>query len=233
MNVICNLETHGLSSHRTNAIYHNIKQRCYNVNNASYKNYGGRGITMCSDWYNDYTEFYKWSVENGYSDELTIDRIDNDGNYEPNNCRWASKTEQAINRRVRSNSKTGITGVEYNERNGNYRALITVNKEKIDLGFYNTLKEASKVRRSAEKKYFNDENVTIKFEGRIKSGHHKNTMIKCNELNVCKDSILNMADFLISIGITNSKKRKTVASGICEQVHGRNETYFNLTFELL
>lgn len=76
-----------------------MKQRCNNPNNPKYPSYGGRGIKICEEWANDFEEFKSWSYENGYSDELSIDRVDNDGNYEPSNCKWSSPKEQCNNRR--------------------------------------------------------------------------------------------------------------------------------------
>lgn len=80
------------------SILKHMKQRCLNPNNSNYKNYGGRGISICNEWINNTTSFYLWALNNGYNDGLTIDRIDADGNYEPTNCRWITNKEQQRNR---------------------------------------------------------------------------------------------------------------------------------------
>lgn len=80
-------------------IFNGIKQRCYNKNNPSYKDYGERGIAVCDEWLNDFMSFYNWSIKNGYDDMLTIDRIDVNGNYEPSNCRWVDWEVQRNNKR--------------------------------------------------------------------------------------------------------------------------------------
>ena len=90
-------------------IWQKMKARCYRRNDARYGNYGGRGITVCEEWRSDFISFYNWSMANGYSDDLTIDRIDVDGNYEPNNCRWATQKQQANNRTSNINITIGNT----------------------------------------------------------------------------------------------------------------------------
>lgn len=114
-------KNHGLRKTRIYNIWSNMKDRCYNINNPNYKNYGGRGISVYRDWFLHFKSFYDWSVDNGYMDGLTIERINNDSGYCPNNCKWASRKEQSRNRRTNrfieyNNEK--MTVVEWAEKTG-------------------------------------------------------------------------------------------------------------------
>lgn len=101
---------HGKSNTRLHKTWQNMKTRCYNTRYDGYKNYGGRGIAVCDEWKDNFQAFYDWSMANGYDDTLTIDRIDVNGNYEPSNCRWATRKQQNQNtRRTRKYTINGVT----------------------------------------------------------------------------------------------------------------------------
>lgn len=90
---------HNLSYSRIYRIYNHIKQRCNNKQDSAYKNYGGRGIKICKEWEDNFINFYNWSIANGYEENLSIDRIDNNENYCPQNCRWVDMETQQNNKR--------------------------------------------------------------------------------------------------------------------------------------
>ena len=98
---------HKMSGTRIYETWQDMKRRCYNKQNVRYNRYGGRGIKVCEEWLNNFQSFYDWAISNGYSDDLTIDRIDNDGNYEPSNCRWSTVKEQCNNRSSNINITIG------------------------------------------------------------------------------------------------------------------------------
>lgn len=121
---------HGLfnTEKRLYGCWQDMKNRCYNKNRKKYKNYGMRGIAVCDEWKSDFQSFYEWAKNNGYQDNLTLDRIDVNGNYEPKNCRWATQKEQANNKTT--NHKIKINGVvknlsewlsDYNMSDSSYR----------------------------------------------------------------------------------------------------------------
>lgn len=97
---------HNLSTSRIYQIHENIKKRCNNPDNPAYKNYGGRGIEVCDEWQASFENFYKWAIANGYTDNLTLDRIENDGDYKPSNCRW-------VTMKVQQNNRTNNHRIEY------------------------------------------------------------------------------------------------------------------------
>ena len=101
--------THGMWGTRIYRIWKNMKTRCNNPNGKDWKDYGGRGITVCEEWQHNFQAFYDWSMANGYNDDLSIDRIDCDKGYSPDNCRWTDATTQANNKH--NNHLITINGV--------------------------------------------------------------------------------------------------------------------------
>lgn len=134
---------HNISRTKLYKKFYSMKARCYNKDNSEYKNYGARGIKICDEWLNNVKKFYDWALENGYKENLSIDRINNDGNYEPNNCRWANKSEQGANKRIvkRDIKYKGVYSLKNSKR---YMAQIKYNKKRVYLGMHNTEELAAK-----------------------------------------------------------------------------------------
>lgn len=106
-----NRGNHGLTNTKLYGVWHTMKSRCFNPNNKKYKNYGGRGITVCDEWRHDFQAFYDWAMSHGYEEGLTLDRVDNDRGYCPENCRWADWKTQANN--MRRTPRIVVNGVKY------------------------------------------------------------------------------------------------------------------------
>lgn len=131
-------KTHGGSSTRLYSVWQSIKKRCNDKKQNNYKNYGGRGIKICEEW-GDFSKFSEWAYENGYDDnapfgQCTIERIDNDGDYCPENCRWANMSEQAKNRRKCRKPNLWKPVVQIDEDGNKIRRYPSVRDAARDLG---------------------------------------------------------------------------------------------------
>lgn len=145
--------SHGLSGSPEYAVWNAMIQRCEKKNYSAYENYGGRGITVCSRWH----RFENFINDMGMrpSKSHTIERVDNDKGYSPENCIWADRVAQCINQRIRKDNKTGFKGVSYNERARKYYVKICVLGKQYHLGCYDKIEDAINARIAGEKKHFN------------------------------------------------------------------------------
>lgn len=148
------LTKHGKSRTKLYDVHQQMLARCYNPNSKNYEKYGKYGITVYDEWRdeNGFSNFYNWSMLNGYSEGLTIDRINTYGNYEPNNCRWADYETQNTNLKMLKNNKSGYRGCFYLKKYKKWLANISINNKSVHIGTYETLKECV----DARNKYIDD-----------------------------------------------------------------------------
>lgn len=137
-----------LDSKEYNA-WRNMKRRCLNPNTPNYNRYGGRKITICDEWINSYEQFLS-DVGRAPNPKDSLDRIDNDGNYEPSNVRWTSNTIQSINQGTSSKNTSGCKGVSWHKLAKKWRAYIQIHGEVIELGFFTDFNEAMCARKRGE-----------------------------------------------------------------------------------
>ena len=147
------VELHGMDGTPEYFSWVDMRRRCYNPKRPAYKDYGGRGIKVCDSWNNSFIAFFE---NMGYrpSENHTLDRIDNEGDYTPENCRWATKEVQSRNQRIYVNNKTGVKGVSWDEKGKRWISSIYNNKKAISLGRYTVFKDAVEARLDAEEKYW-------------------------------------------------------------------------------
>ena len=132
---------HALTNHPIFNLWHSMKDRCYGDDPQHKKYYKDRGIIVCDDWRDDFKAFYDWAITNGWEKGLQIDRIDNDGNYEPNNCRFVTPRQNALNkRRLNSRNTSGYEGVTWDKSRDKWLASIQIHGNTKTIGrFINKL----------------------------------------------------------------------------------------------
>lgn len=134
----------GLHNTKLYSVWSGMKKRCHNPKNFNFKNYGGRGVSVCDEWRNDFLSFYKWAIENGYKEGLAIDRIDNDRNYEPSNCRWVTPKVNGNNRRTSRH-------IEYNGRLYTIPELAELFSTKYEVFYSRLYREGFSIEKYIEK----------------------------------------------------------------------------------
>lgn len=145
-------ENHGMSKHPMYNSWKKMIKRCHCKTDKDYSRYGARGISVCETWRLSFFAFY---IDMGERPEgMTLERIDNNGDYCKTNCKWATITEQSRNQRPQKNSKTGIRGVYFCEKRNKYKAFLYYNGSKKHLGVFDGIEEAKEARLEAERKVY-------------------------------------------------------------------------------
>ncbi|HFW6576154.1 TPA: hypothetical protein ACICD0_001386 [Campylobacter jejuni] len=135
-----------LRQHPVYSMLDHIKQRCYNKNCKAYKYYGAIGIDVCEEWRNDYYSFCKWAEDNGYKKGLSIDRIDPNKGYYPDNCRFIPLKEQRENKHKQVNNTSGHTGISFAKNINKWHSYVNVDGKRINCGYFNNINDAVNAR---------------------------------------------------------------------------------------
>lgn len=149
------LQTHGLRYHPLYQVWRNMLARCNNPKASKYSQYGGRGIKVCDRWLSSIENFIE-DVSEGYEKGLELDRINNDGDYEPDNVRWVTHQQNNMNKRSRKNTSSKYKGVSWMPKKGKWRAYITVNGKFHSLGSFLSEEDAAKAYNEAAKEMFGE-----------------------------------------------------------------------------